>query len=206
MAKKWIESVRGRGELRVYAGPTLRADWLATFELALRRFNELAKQHGLGVRMVATDEAPGQRPGQGADVQVDAGDGQVSAKYAGATITATVSGSVMHGRTPLVEVDGKLEKAFVLVPANPLIHTPRGSRPVGGGVKLVILVHELVHACGLTNAEHGTADLFHGSPQPDYGRTAAEDRVSVTVGKDRILMPPLRLTGQTANRIRALWG
>jgi hypothetical protein len=205
MAKTWHESVRGRGELRVYPGPTLRGDWTATFELALRRFNELAKQHGLGVRLVATKEAPGQHPGQGADVQVDAGDGQVSATYAGATITRTVSGSIMHGNSPLVEIDGKLEKVFVLVPANPLINTPRGSRPVGPGVKLVILVHELVHACGLTNAEHGTADLFHGSPQPDYGRTAAEDRLSVTVGKDRILMPPLRLTGQTAGRIRALW-
>jgi hypothetical protein len=111
----------------------------------------------------------------------------------------------MHGRTPLVEVDDVLEKVFVFLPATPLILTPRGRRPVGPGVKLVILVHELVHACGLTDDEHGTADLFHGTPQVDYGHTPADDRVWVTVGKNRIVMPPLRLSGETAGRIRKLW-
>jgi hypothetical protein len=206
MAKNWVESVRDRGELRVCAGPVLRGGgWMETFELGVRRFNALADEHNLGVRLAATREQAGSAPGRGADVQVESADGKVSIDYAGATIARTVSGSIMHGSTLLLEIGGKVEKAFIFLPARPLVNTPGGQRPVGGGVKLLILVHEFVHACGLTNAEHGTADLFHGSPQVDPGAAPGGDRVRVDAANGRIVMPPLRLAGETTDRIRRLW-
>ena len=69
----------------------------------------------------------------------------------------------------------------------------------------VIAVHELVHACGLADADHSTDDLFQANPQVDPGDAAQGDRVRVETGGRMRWMPPLVLSGSTVRRIRTLW-
>ena len=69
----------------------------------------------------------------------------------------------------------------------------------------MIAVHELVHACGLDNADHSTDDLFQANPQVDPGNTAAGDKMRIEAGGRMRWMPPLVLSGSTAQKIRQLW-
>lgn len=69
----------------------------------------------------------------------------------------------------------------------------------------VIAVHEIVHACGLSNAEHSTDDLFQGFPQVDPGDNAAGDRVRIQSGRSMPWMPPLVLAANTVRRIKSVW-
>jgi hypothetical protein len=111
----------------------------------------------------------------------------------------------MHGLTWLLSRDGVIEKAAVFLPSQPQVNTPNGLRAVGPNVMKLIAIHELVHACGLTNNEHSPNDLFQANPQVDHGDMAAGDKVTIQAGGKVSWMPPFVLSGPTANHIRRLW-
>jgi len=196
MPDPWIDSVKSSGQLSVHS--TLAGSWRTLFADALREFNTLSAGHRLGVTLTATTES-------GANVEVQTGNGAISCTYAGATARGVLSGQMMHGRSFLFSVGGKVEKAHVYVPSGPLVNTPRGQRPVGTNVMKLILVHELVHACGLTNDEHSRDDLFQASPQVDPGTNASDDRVRIESGGRMSWMPPLVLSATTVTAIKSLW-
>lgn len=172
---------------------------------SLSEFNRLSRQNRLGVTLTFSRQAPAARGSGGADVAVSAASGAVSVTYAGASHRIAIDGSLMHGRTLQFQVNGKIEKAFVFVPSRPLVHTPRGRRAVGVNVMKLIAVHEFVHACGLSNGDHSTDDLFQGSPQVDPGSTSSRDRVRIQAGGRMSWMPPLILSSGTAGHIRRIW-
>ena len=91
--------------------------------------------------------------------------------------------------------------AFIVVPATPQINA-NPPRAVGDGVMLFIAVHELIHACGLSNGDHNPDDLFSGFPQARAGNKRQDDKLEVNQQKR---LPPLFLTTKTAGVIRALW-
>jgi hypothetical protein len=66
----------------------------------------------------------------------------------------------------------------------------------------VIAAHELLHACGLEDADH-SSDLFQASPRVNPGDGAAGDKVLIGMGPKS--MPPLLLDGVTAKNIKDLW-
>lgn len=205
MAISWNEAVKGRGKLTVYADPSLKkSSWSAAVGSCIREFNQLAKAHKLGVTLEPSNDPP-VPGGGGADVSVAAASGQIDFKYDGVEEKFAFDGSRLHGRTRQVQRDDGMEKAYVYLPAQPLINTPNGRRPVGPGVMLVIGVHEFVHACGLTDAEHSTEDLFQGNPTVDSGRSAVQDRVMGRRGKQTVWMPALFLSAETAQRIKDNW-
>jgi hypothetical protein len=68
-------------------------------------------------------------------------------------------------------------------------------------VKLCIAVHELVHAAGLSNGEHGQGDIFFGFPQLRTGTRPGDDRLA----SDATVMPPIVFGPQTIARIRSNW-
>jgi hypothetical protein len=205
MAHKWNDKVRKTGRLRVHADSTIRKGiWGSLIEASIREFNQLSKQHKFGVTLQESDEPP--IPGRGgADVLVAAASGQIDFKYDGIEEQIAFDGTRMHGKTRQIRSDDGMEKAYVYLPAQPMINTPTGRRAVGPAIMKLIAVHEFVHACGLVDAEHTTEDLFQGNPNVDYGQNAARDRAMGKRANQTVWMPPLFLSATTARRIKDNW-
>ncbi len=204
MAITWNDTVKRTGRLKVYADPTLKKGiWGSLLESCVREFNRLSKGHGFGVTLELSGDPP--VAGGGADISVASANGQINFEYDGTEERIAFDGSRLHGRTRQVQRDGGMEKAYVFLPAQPLINTPNGRRAVGPEIMKLIVVHEFVHACGLTDAEHTTEDLFQGNPNVDYGRDAARDRAMGKRGNQSVWMPPLFLSAATARRIKDNW-
>lgn len=195
MSIPWTASIKSGGRLSV-APPS--GSWSDVVRDALRQFNNISRSHHLCVTLV---------PGEGsAQVVVAAASSNISFAYDGTTYSERFGGSGLHGRTFQVQRQGSgIEKAYIFLPERPMVNTPRGQRPVGRGVKLLIAIHELVHACGLEDADHSDDDLFCGFPSVDYGSTAAADKVTVASRGITRRMPPLVLLGTTARLIKELW-
>ena len=117
-----------------------------------------------------------------------------------------MNGRALQGSTRLISrPNGPIEKAFMFLPSQPMINTPRGQRATGGGVMKVIAFHELIHGCGLHNNDHTPDDVFNGFPSADPGRTAAQDRIQITVNGQYRFMPPILFSAITAGKIGPLW-
>ncbi len=202
MATPWTSSIKASGQLSVYSS-SLTGNWAVVFGQALRDFNTLSRRHGLGVTLSPSSDPP--TGSGGANVSVATGNGSVSCSYGGEAVSDSLDGTRMHGSTFLFSRGGAIEKAFIFLPSNPQVNTPRGVRAVGVNVMKLIAAHELVHACGLSNAEHSTDDLFQGSPQVDPGTTPAGDRVRIEARGRMSWMPPLVLSGPTVGHIQRLW-
>lgn len=202
MAKQWADRVRSTGRLSIYPD-SLTGGWPQVFTQALREFNLLSTRHNLGVTVVRSSTPPADSGDGGADVAVRMASGRISFTYEGQAWSGQMDGSVMGGHTRTCALEGRIERAFVFLPRQPQVSLVSGARrEVGAPVKLVIAVHELVHACGLENEEHCPSDLFHPQPAIDPGSTPAQDRARITYS---LRMPPLRLSEVTAGRIRGLW-
>lgn len=202
MAMPWTSAIKRKKQLTVYTGSSL-GSWAGIVKDAIREFNSLSRKHQLGVTF-AESSKPSTDTG-GADVSVQSVNGAVSFSYGEVTRTGSLSGTGLHGLTLLFSRDGFLEKAAVFLPSQPQVNTPKVVRAVGMNVMKLIAIHELVHACGLTNNEHSPNDLFQANPQVYPGDTAAGDKVMIqTVGKVSG-MPPFILSGPTANHIKRLW-
>lgn len=182
MAIAWLEAVRKSGQLSVFLADSVKnGPWAVVVKQALDDFNAISKRVGLGVRLVASNE-PLTDTG-GANVKLEAAGGSVSASWGKKAETENFSASGLHGRTFQFQRDGALEKAFVFLPKEPKINTPKGLRAVGSPVMKVIAVHELLHACGLENSDHSNDGVFEGNPNIEYGDTPARDTVIVRQGK-----------------------
>jgi hypothetical protein len=133
-----------------------------------------------------------------------------------------INGTAMHGLTkpPQWKDENGLNqqfRAYVYVLRNPTVNVgPAGQqrpRAVGEGVKLFIAVHELIHACGLSNNDHSSEadpDFFIAQPQPAPGATPQGDKLRIRLQPLKNLPsdppdPPLFLTQRTANLIRSIW-
>jgi hypothetical protein len=136
---------------------------------------------------------------------VTTGNGKIDFEYEGQTDSVTLIGIAMHGRTFLAQRNGEVEKAYVYLPATPLIATPQATRPVGPAIMKLIAVHEFVHATGLFNSDHNKEDLFQASPSVDYGSSAAKDRAKGEQSGKTVWMPPLFLSAATARMIADNW-
>lgn len=202
MANQWISGVRSTHRLNYYLN-SVAGTWLTAVRAAIREFNVLSVNHRLGVIYSPTATAPTDTGG--ADISISTGNGSVSFSYSGRH-TTTINGRALEGSTLLVSREGGLvEKAFMFLPNQPMISTPRGQRPTGVGVMKVIALHELIHGCGLHNSDHTPDDVFNGFPSADPGRTAAQDRIQITVRGQYRFMPPIIFSGATAGKISRLW-
>jgi hypothetical protein len=80
-------------------------------------------------------------------------------------VLETEPGNGLHGSAPSqtkrINGVGYLDLVTVRVPATTCVEpdNPR-SREAGPGVRFFILVHELIHAVGLSNDEHSADDVF----------------------------------------------
>jgi hypothetical protein len=201
MPYPWIQSIRDGGQLSVHIDRNAGGGWTNVTQRAVREFNELSRRGRLGVTFTLTSETD-------ANVVVRTLSGQGSFSYDGATHEVNVPARQLTGHTSLVRSAGassQVEKAFVFLPTQVQINTPRGQRPVGDGVRLVIAAHELVHATGLTNDDHSTEGLFQANPPADAGSGPGGDRVRRTGATGSGYMPPLMLAADAQRKIKSVW-
>jgi hypothetical protein len=197
----WTDSVKKSGALTIYIG-TLAGSWANVFRDALQEFNVLSSAYKLGVTIKQSKQPPD--GDAGANISVETASGPISASYDKETRSENFDGGRLHGRTMLFwrDPENVVEKAFIFLPSQPKVNTPKGQRPVGAGVMKVIATHELLHACGLDDADH-SSDLFQANPRVNPGDNAAGDKVLIGTGPKS--MPPLVLDGATAKKIQDLW-
>lgn len=175
MATKYPPYIRKRGYLK--ALPTrafLNAPawgWLMLTK-ALNEFNRMARNYKLGVSIVTPPAEPESLPNFGADVFIDAHVG--SGTYVdidGTTkkVALPAEKNTYQGFTQPVEGGGtKLYpgwfryRSYIFMYAFPNID----GETVGPGVRTAVLLHELIHACGLegTDPNHGLNGHMPGSP------------------------------------------
>ena len=213
MATRWMDNIRNTGQLKIFPGGSITAGgWRSTFTAMIAEWNRQAAAGNFGITFVAATAAPGSAAG-GADVQLEAVNGPFTFAINGVTLSGTLSGSATSAETKLVMREfnqrppgggspttvRRIENALIVVPARPMASSPR--RPLGDGVKLCIGVHELVHAAGLSNADHGQDDIFFGFPQLRTGSTPTRDGIA----SGSTVMPPIVFSAQTIARIRANW-
>jgi hypothetical protein len=229
MATPWFNNVRSTHQLTIFPTDTVtKGPWGPVFTAALKEFNRLSSSMQLGVTFVPSAVKPDPvGMNRGANVQFDVANGTVHEEVLktkfGQIIkefTENVSGTAMHGLTippQWADENGIAHqfRAYIYVPSTPLINSgPAGQqkqREVGDGVKLFIAVHELIHACGLSNGEHsGSDDVFVGQPQPSPGATPQGDKLTLRLQPPLKLPldppdPPLLLSARTAGLIRSVW-
>ena len=233
MPTPWFPNVRNSHRLTVFAtNAVTQGPWSSVFTNALREFNRLSSTMRLGVTFVQDQSLGPPDPTSmtsGANVKFDAANGTVHEvvlknKFGDVIneFTETFGGTEMHGLTMPPQWENgqgvrQQFRAYIYVPTAPTVNVGPGGqqrqRAVGDGIKLFIAVHELIHACGLSNQDHspgGTPDFFIGQPQPAPGATPDRDKLNIQLQPSKNLPsdppnPPLFLTDRTANLIRSIW-
>jgi len=223
----WVDAIKQTGQLTIGFDASLaKAGWDRVFRDAITEFNKLSAAHRLGVTFVRAEDP------KTANVEAWAARGDFEFEYPPHVAKKKIrfDGAEVHGlcKPLLTQVrdrrsrvdEFKLMKAFIYVPAAPLTDKHGKSRVVGDPVKLVIAVHEMIHACGVVDdKEHSVDDIFSW-PQLRVGTQASEDRLgtkgdAITFpgkpgepprkGYGTVEMPPLFLKAETATKVRNLW-
>jgi hypothetical protein len=90
------------------------------------------------------------------------------------------------------------------VPATPRVkQLDPGSRIAGDGVKVCILVHEMIHGLGLPNSQHTNADVFSKAFQLIEGSSPELDKIQWDASSPA--MPPPLINGVTLKKIKSVW-
>ncbi len=222
----WLDAVKETGQLTIGFDESLaKAGWDRVFRNAIVEFNKLSTTHNLGVTFVQSEDP------KTANVVARAAKADFDFEYPPQIPKKKIpfDGTTVHGLCkPLLTTvrdrarveQWKLMKAFIYVPAAPLTDKNGSGRVVGDPVKLVIAVHELIHACGpVDNNEHSVDDVFSW-PQLRVGNRASDDRLgtkgdAITFpgkpgepprkGYSTVDMPPIFLKSETATKVRDLW-
>jgi hypothetical protein len=206
MAKAWINSVQGSGQLTVFAGPGFTGGmWATVLKDAIVAFNNLMTAKGVKLKLATTTKKPSESGG--ADINLEAVASKASFSYGGMEDSRKFDGNGLHGSTVLVEIANSnkssgIEKAFVFVPQTPRKATK--GREVGAKVREFILVHEFVHAAGLSNADHTSEDVLCSPAELHEGRIPADDRLHPWGVPDGN-MPPYVLSNKTVKKLQSVW-
>jgi hypothetical protein len=120
----------------------------------------------------------------------------------------TKPGHGLHGNALIASAkDGQrvwIDSVKIELPATPRVNPkdPK-SRLAGSGVRLFLLVHELIHCVGLTNDDHTPGDVFSDEVQLISGKSAADDKVQYDAQHNA--MPPIHFDGATLTKIKSAW-
>lgn len=191
MARRWVEEIRQRGQLTIF--PILDDVWNDAFRRAFILFNLFAIARDIGVVFTPATLPPDPNNSTAANVQ----------------ISTSKSTAFSEGETSFSRRSGdppdRMAAAFITVPATPIARTEgQAPRPIGEEPKVVMVAHELIHACGLSNSDHtpdSTPDVFSTGWIPDIGKRPEED--GLHLGQTKV--PPIVFSLRIAQLIRQNW-
>ena len=220
----WLDEVKRTSKLTIALDPSIgQQGWAKPFQDGVAAFNAL--------RLGVTYELTSDQANANVVAQAKTGNFKFSyddGRYKMEEKEYTFDGKSLHGHCSMLFGDVRnratrsyelrMIRAFIFVPAKP--HTDGAkSRIVGDPVKMVVAVHEMVHACGLDDHHHTVDDVFcwpkakYDPKNPDDDRVEAFSGRRETVmiaGKPSlqsvmVSMPPIVLNGPTQEKIRRLW-
>jgi len=224
----WRDEVKRTSKLTIALDPSIgQHGWAKPFQDGVAAFNALAAQVRLGVTYELTnDQANANVVAQAKTTTFKFGydDGEFKKeeeeyKFDGTSLhghCSMLSGEVRNRTTRSYEL--RMIRAFIFVPAKPRADPVRRGI-VGDPVKMVVAVHEMVHACGLDNGHHTVDDVFCW-PKAKYDpKNPDDDRVEAFSGRREdviiagktvpqpvmVAMPPIVLNAPTQEKIRRLW-
>lgn len=175
--------------------------WTTVLRDAIKIFNDLMSNNGVKVSLTEANEEGS------AQIIVDAVAKQASFSYRGASYSKAFSGDGLHGLTvPVTEQDtGLIDRSFIFVPATPRIDDAnKKSREVGPDARRFILVHEFIHAAGLSNDEHTLEDVFCYPGEFVQGNSAGADKIQPWGGLGKP-MPPCTIIAKTVSNLQKAW-
>jgi hypothetical protein len=237
----WVDEVKNRKVLTIFPTQkvTNNASWLQTFTAAIADFNKISTSSTLGVTFASPPGVTRPDPvgDGGAEVQFDLGSGQLEYEAKGQKFVAkdkntgkpiNFSPTAIHGYTEKLMVGSSsagpfsIRRAFIFVPATPMVNVAvqvgkdnfrHVDRLAGDGVRVYIAVHELIHACGLSNDEHNftgpDADTFTNNPDTSPGAFSRpqDDKILLRVNapNPNVTAPPNFIKTKVADLIRNNW-
>jgi hypothetical protein len=188
---QWIPRVRNAGVLRFKRGRTVSAGtWSTVIAASLQEINGLLRNSRINL---AFEEAA-----ESTQLEIEVTRGPIPGPAGGGALA-----SDRHGATRLVKggaagaADSELhiQRGWIYLPV-----TPGGSRNPPRGLMQVMMVHEFLHAAGLS---------AHSRAMDDVMAAQMEDGLNGKVhpwgglGQD---MPPCIIIGDTVTRLVNLWG
>jgi predicted Zn-dependent protease with MMP-like domain len=181
----WPKNVQRKGALTIAADESFKGGhWNTALDKAIATFNQLMSDNGIKVTISKAEK-------------------EINAHIR----FETEKGNGIHGNGVLTttKMGGNeyLDRIVIKVPATPRISNDAKSREVGVGVRIYILVHEMIHAIGLTNDEHSKDDVFTKAAVLKPGKTAGDDQVQPMDGSEP--MPAIRLGATTIANLKKAW-
>ena len=174
-ATPWDKSIRSGGKLLIWDEISV-GKWSTVFAMALESFNTNMKAAGVQV-----EAAPSK------------GRAHVIMKLSPSRIThgKALIGLKDPGRDVIMEAE-------IMLPDDPRVHETQEEASVDQ--RHVIAVHELIHAAGLSNYDHGGDGLFNSPLTPLNGKFYYGQK-----GRNQALMPPIRIGKSIINKVGQLW-
>lgn len=200
----WFKRFQQAGTLEVFAGSNFTGSlWTTAFADAIKEFNQLMSSNGVKLTLTTGTQGATEINSQ---VIVQTANGKATPNYGYQPKPRTFDGNGLHGLTiPFADRKGFLEKAYIFVPATPRVDPKsKKSREVGQAVRSFILVHEFIHAAGLSNDEHTNEDCMCYPGELVTGNAAADDRVQPWGGLGKS-MPPCTMIGKTVANLKKAW-
>jgi hypothetical protein len=184
MPGQWLKRIRKTGQLSVF---NKASGWTVPVEAALKSFNSLA----LGVQVVAETTE------KSANIVVVAANGP-GAKYQYYGDTAETQpdfvGDRLHGQTTTFRDQKEPKEIFFAV-----VFLPGKLAKSTKNQKEMVVVHELLHACGLDQWHDSVGLMFPDMKEEGGGL------LEYLPEKGAKPMPPIRLGSQTVCRVKMLW-
>jgi hypothetical protein len=183
MATPWLSRIKKDGQLAVF---NKAAAWAKPVEAGLRSFNSLA----FAVTLVAAKEE------KAANIVLVMASGPEQYTYAGMTLKTNekFKPDGLHGQTSFV-VDQRRQEVFFAC-----TFLPGKVAETNDAQKEMIVVHELIHASGLSDDDHDIVGIFTGQMQK-----SGDGLLEYLPEKGAKPMPPIRVGSRTMCKMRLLW-
>ena len=221
----WIDAVKTTNRLTVFCDRSLGDNnWAKASHDGIRCFNRMSQQQDMKVILsIVSEEAKANvvvravgnkfKHVRSENGQRKENDYQFEQGHMGKTITEFATTTGRAG------TQTRVSKATIYLPIEAHNSGSGTVRVPGYPLKLCVVVHELIHACGIIEKRHHTNDdVFATGAQYNLGDQPEQDRMAVFGGREKKIiagqermvsvlkeLPPVFLNDPTAKRVRDLW-